>query len=191
MTAMTDVAATKGQGESESYLTMEAFLMSVEKKGYRIAQIAVGEHADALDILQDAMCKLVSYYSNKPAEQWKPLFYRILHNRINDWHRHNKLKQMLFFWKSEDSQDVEMPIESKVEPMLSVAKEQLQQDVINVLTTLPVKQQQCFLFRAWEGMSVKETAMAMECSEGSIKTHYFRAVQKLKSALGESHDIKI
>ncbi len=179
----------------EPPLTMEAFLLGVEKKGYRIALLAVAQHADALDILQDSMFKLVSNYAEKPPGQWKPLFYRILHNRITDWQRQQKLKSMFMFWRNDDDNSEDpvatLPDSDAHEPTQALGKSELQADVIQALQALPLKQQQCFLFRTWEGMSVKETAAAMECSEGSVKTHFFRAVQKLKLVLGESHGITI
>ena len=177
------------------FASIDDFLISVEKKGYRIALLAVGQHADAIDILQDAMLKLVTNYSEKPANEWKPLFYRILHNRVTDWQRQQKLKNMFFFWRhdSEDEADIfdNISDEKTLDPMQAIGKSALQKDVVAELEKLPLKQQQCFLLRTWEGMSVKETAVVMQCSEGSVKTHFFRAVQKLKSVLGESHDIKI
>lgn len=177
------------------FASIDDFLISVEKKGYRIALLAVGQHADAIDILQDAMLKLVTNYSEKPANEWKPLFYRILHNRITDWQRQQKLKNMFFFWRqdNEDEADIfdNISDEKALDPMQAIGKSALQQDVVAELEKLPLKQQQCFLLRTWEGMSVKETAVVMQCSEGSVKTHFFRAVQKLKSVLGDSHDIKI
>lgn len=177
------------------FASIDDFLISVEKKGYRIALLAVGQHADAIDILQDAMLKLVTNYSEKPAKEWKPLFYRILHNRITDWQRQQKLKNMFFFWRhdSEDEADIfdNISDEKALGPLQAIGKSVLQKDVVAELEKLPLKQQQCFLLRTWEGMSVKETAVVMQCSEGSVKTHFFRAVQKLKSVLGESHDIKI
>ena len=179
------------------FASIDAFLMHVEKKGYRIALLAVGQHADAIDILQDAMMKLVSNYQERPSKEWKPLFYRILNNRITDFHRQQKMKNLFFFWRSNDDEDESDALHESItdekgeEPVKQLDKEMQQQDILQELEKLPVKQQQCFLLRSWEGLSVADTAQAMGCSQGTVKTHFFRAVQKLKAVLEEQHDIKI
>lgn len=175
---------------------LNVFLQSVELKAYRMALFAVSEHADALDIVQDSMFKFVSNYAEKPREQWKPLFYRILQNKIRDWHRHQKVRSIVLFWKQdEESADIsELPganPSAEEQPETALDKNQLQDSVIQALWGLPEKQRQCFLLRSWEGCSVADTAIAMGCSQGSVKTHYFRAVNKLRDLLGAVHDIKI
>ena len=175
-------------------VSMEAFLQSVEKKAYRMALLALSNHADAIDVLQDTMLKLVTNYEDRPANEWKPLFYKILQNRIRDFQRQYKMKNLLFFWKTEEQEDVMEDWKDDEEvnrPEQGLSKERMQERVLKALQALPEKQQQCFLMRSWEGMSVIETAEAMGCSEGSVKTHYFRAVSKLREFLGEEYDVQI
>jgi len=62
-------------------LDMDYFLTKIEKKAYTMVNVSVGGHADAIDLLQDSMFKLAVKYADKPAQEWKPLFYRILYNR--------------------------------------------------------------------------------------------------------------
>ena len=66
---------------------MDDFLASVERQAFRMAGFATRNDDEALDIVQDAMLKLVRKYSNRSAQEWPPLFYRILSNAITDWHR--------------------------------------------------------------------------------------------------------
>jgi len=173
-------------------LTMAAFLADIEKKAYHMAAFATGSHADALDLLQDSMIKLVTNYQEKPANEWKPLFYKILQNRIRDWHRHQKVKNVLFFWKNDEKDDwlptQEIDLQTDT-PEKNMNKEQQQQAALAHLKQLSGKQQQCFLLRSWEGLSVAETADVMGCSQGSVKTHYFRAVTKLRTMMEDDHEI--
>ncbi|GGA68279.1 RNA polymerase sigma factor [Neiella marina] len=185
-----------GDNTESTPVNMDEFLQAIEVKAYRIALFAVGEHADALDIIQDSMIKLVTNYQQRAATEWKPLFYRILQNRITDFHRKRKVRSFvqLFNFGSSREEPVEPP-DSEPHPdsvpQLAWQKQQQQQAVFKVLNDLPLKQQQCFLLRSWEGMSVAETAAAMDCSPGTVKTHYFRATTKIRELLEQQYDIHI
>ena len=176
---------------------MDSFLLQIEQKAYRMALMSVNQHADAIDLLQDSMLKLVVNYAHKPPQQWKPLFYRILQNGIRDWHRHQKVKQLLFFWKANSHPDDTTEEwsshvgDAKELPDNRLDASQQQDTALKGLAELSEKQRQCFLLRSWEGMSVADTADIMGCSQGSVKTHYSRAVHKLRSVLEDAHDITI
>ncbi len=176
------------KGELALDISIEEFLAQVEKKAYRMAEIATKNPADALDIVQDAMIKLVEKYSHKPSEEWKPLFYRILHTRIMDYFRKQKVYNKLFFWKKTtqtESGDVDLIdlASDHIAAERSLEAKQAIERVSLALKSLSPRQQQCFLLRNWEGLSITETAIAMKCAEGSVKTHYSRAKQALEEIL--------
>ncbi len=168
---------------------MNAFLQDVERRALRMAEMAVGNRDDALELVQEAMLGLVRRYADKPDDQWKPLFYKILSSRINDFHRRRAVRQrvMAFLPRGEEDDD---PLEQASYGERDNPVEAMQQDIANkamlaAIGALPVRQQQAFMLRAWEGLPVRDTAIAMSCSEGSVKTHYNRAVKALQQALAE------
>ena len=168
---------------------MEAFLKSVEKKAYRIALLGSGQPDDALDIVQESMIKLVSKYADKPEEELTALFYRILHNQIKDFQRRRTVRSRWFSWLNDDEGE-EDPLQKFADPNEQGAEHQLKVDgafvqLESALKDLPFRQQQAFLLRSWEELSVAETAQVMGCSAGSVKTHYSRALARLREKLGE------
>jgi len=173
--------------------TLETFLAEVERKAFRIAQISLRHEADALDVVQDAMMQLAHRYASRPAEEWRPLFYRILENRIRDVQRRRIVRQRVMSvlpWRGEDAEE-EMPDPidqapaAGPTPAAQIESDQMIQALEHALTELPGRQRQAFLLRNIEGLDVAETAAAMKCSQGSVKTHYFRALQALRSKLGD------
>jgi RNA polymerase sigma-70 factor (ECF subfamily) len=158
-----------------------------------MAQIAIRDVDDALDIVQDAMLQLARRYANRPAEEWKPLFYRILQNRIRDCQRRRMVRSRFYVWfpgrQDADGDEVADPLDLAPSQEPGPGERVMMAGALEALETavrrLPERQQQAFLLRNFEGLDVAETAAAMGCSEGSVKTHYFRAVQTLREALGE------
>jgi RNA polymerase sigma-70 factor (ECF subfamily) len=169
---------------------MDNFLRGVQARAFRIAHLATGNQEDALDLVQDAMFKLVEKYTERPEQEWTPLFYRILSSRINDLHRRNGVRNRFRRWLYDDPESNEDPIQTAEDefgqqPQRETETEQSMGKLEQALQRLPMRQKQAFLLRAWEGLDVKQTAIAMACAEGSVKTHYSRAVHFLREQLGE------
>jgi RNA polymerase sigma-70 factor (ECF subfamily) len=172
--------------------SLEAFLASVERKAFRIAQIALRHEADALDVVQDAMMQLSSRYAARPAQEWKPLFYRILENRVRDMQRRRNVRSRVMAympWRGEEDEDAADPIDMAVDqgplPPAQLESDEAMAALEQAIAALPARQREAFLLRNFEGMDVAETAATMKCSQGSVKTHYFRALQALRAKLGE------
>jgi RNA polymerase sigma-70 factor (ECF subfamily) len=171
----------------------DAFLAGVERRALRRAQLATRDRDEALDLVQDAMLRLARGYGSRPAAEWPGLFHRILVNRIRDWQRSQKVRRRLFFWAASDSgagDDAADPIENLADPQGADGAGELQGAQLadrleQALLQLPPRQRETFELRVWEGLGVEDTAAAMGCSAGSVKTHLSRALEALRNRLGE------
>ena len=194
---VTSLAGADRPGTQETILDaageLERFLKDVERRAFRMAEIALRNHEDALDVVQEAMIQLARSYGSRPSAEWKPLFYRILQNRIHDWQRRRRTRGRVIAWwtggiadDGEDEVDlIEAAPATDPGPATRLEHEQAMTAVQTALEALPPRQQQAFLLRNFEGLDVAATAVAMGCSEGSVKTHYFRALQALRVKLGQ------
>lgn len=149
----------------------------------------------ALDIVQDAMIKLSEKYGDKPAAEYPMLFQRILQNTIRDFYRRQKVRSTwttLFSSLTPDGEEDADPLEtlqdqegskSRVTPHQQLEQSQVLEIIEQEVKKLPPRQREAFLMRYWEEMDIAETAAAMGCSEGSVKTHCSRATHALAAAL--------
>jgi len=168
---------------------LDQFLAQVERRALVMAEIATSSREEALDLVQDSMLAFATKYAKKPENEWKPLFYRILQNRIRDWYRRSTVRNRWKGWLGfhDDNSD---PIQSAPDPHSILPEDEIHRDesgdaIAKAVGELPLRQQQAFLLRIWEGLDVASTAKIMGCSQGSVKTHLFRAMQSLRGQLEE------
>ena len=170
------------------------FLKSVEKRAFKRAVYQVRDEEAALDIVQDSMMKLAEHYGDKPAAELPPLFQRILSTTTLDWFRRQKVRNALFSNLSDfDAPDGEGDFdllealsgtsEQAESAEDSARRAQILSEIELQIQQLPPRQREAFLLRYWEEMDLAETAAVMGCSQGSVKTHCFRAIQTLAKAL--------
>lgn len=168
-------------------------MAGVERRAFRIAQLALRDTDDALDAVQEAMLQLARRYAQRPEQEWPPLFYRILQSRVRDCQRRRKVRnRVMSFFSGQRDEDGEAPdpIESapdphQVDPADQVVQGSAMQALEAAMESLPARQREAFLLRILEGLDVAETARAMGCSEGSVKTHLSRAMHSLREMLKE------
>jgi RNA polymerase sigma-70 factor (ECF subfamily) len=156
---------------------------------------AVRDEEVALDVVQDSMLKLAEKYGDRPENEFPMLFQRILQNTIRDYFRRSKVRSLwttvLSAFNSDDDEDHD-PLESiaaedgsglAVSPEAQLLQSRTVAAIEEEVAKLPTRQREAFLMRYWEDMDVAETAAAMGCSEGSVKTHCSRATHALAAAL--------
>lgn len=161
----------------------EQFFRQHELRALRVAELGLGDRDEALDCVQEAMIRLARRYARRPVEEWKPLFYRILNNQVLDCQR-RRVRQRRILGEPQPAGDLPLAADPGSEPEAVHAGEQYRLQLEAAMRALPLRQQQAFVLRAWEGLSTRDTAFAMRCSEGSVKTHYHRALSRLRAVAG-------
>jgi len=185
------------EGPLASRGELSAFLQGVERRAFKQAVFAVRDEEAALDIVQDAMLRLSEKYGHRPAAELPLLFHRIVQNAIRDWFRRQKtrstwttLLSSLAPGRGED--DDQDPLETlqpaggsnpAEAPGARLEQAQVLEIIEQEISRLPARQREAFIMRYWEELDVAETAKAMGCSEGSVKTHCSRAAHALAEAL--------
>ena len=186
-----------GSSQLASHQEISAFLAEVERRAFKQAMFAVRDDDAALDIVQDAMFKLTEKYADKPLAELPMLFQRILQNTIHDHFRRQKVRStwtvLLSAFGDKGEKDEEYdPLETlhaksdsnaTADPALQLEQAQIVGLIEQALARLPARQREAFLLRYWEELDVAETAAAMGCSQGSVKTHCSRAVRALAGML--------
>jgi RNA polymerase sigma-70 factor (ECF subfamily) len=171
---------------------LNRFLAGVERRAFRMARITLRHDEDALDAVQDAMLRLSQHYAARDPAEWPALFFRILQNRVRDLQRRRMVRarvMALLPWRRDPDEPEPDPVAEAADPApgpaASVESDAALGALEAALHELPARQREAFLLRSVEGLDVAQTAAAMGCSDGSVKTHYFRALQTLRARLGE------
>lgn len=178
---------------------LSSFLAHVERRAFRHAMYALRDEAAALDAVQDAMLRLASRYAGRPAGEWPMLFQRIMQNALRDALRRRKVRDAwgtllsaLGLGEAEDGGAGGDPLDALVAaddgnyrfaPDRAAEQREMLAVLEREIARLPARQREAFLMRYWEDMDTAETAAAMGCSEGSVKTHCSRATHTLAAAL--------
>jgi RNA polymerase sigma-70 factor (ECF subfamily) len=187
---MASISLTLGTAQLSS-TNLNQFLASSERRAYRIALAAVGDPEEALDIVQDSMLKLARLYAHKPEPELRILFNRILQSRIRDWYRRQRVRKAVMGWlpgnlnPEEESEEAfsQVPQPGTHNPQHLLENDELVLQIETAVRALPKRQREAFFLRCWDGLSTRDTAKAMKISEGSVKTHYSRALKALRDVL--------
>ena len=164
-------------------VSLEAFLADIGTRAFRFAEAGLRNRDDALDAVQDAMMKMLAY-RDRPAPEWTPLFWSILRRKIVDMQRRGNFRLRWLVPSSERSEDSQIDwADSAAGPSQSHDQREAYAKLVVALRKLPARQREAFTLRVLDELDVADTAEAMGCSQGSVKTHLSRARDALQKQL--------
>jgi RNA polymerase sigma-70 factor (ECF subfamily) len=175
-------AADAAVGTGLPPATLEQFLAGIGARAFRFAELGLRQREDSLDAVQDAMLKMLGY-RERPAEEWSPLFWRILRSRVVDAQRRRNFRLRWMAPAPARDDAVIDWADDAPGPARSHDGREAYARLATALATLPARQREAFTLRVLEELDVADTAHAMGCSEGSVKTHLSRAREALQRQL--------
>ncbi|WP_054029889.1 RNA polymerase sigma factor [Desulfatitalea tepidiphila] len=157
---------------------------------FRMMYYRTRSRMDAEDLTQDVFLRAYKQIGRieSPA-LFRSWLYRIAVNRVKDFYRRQRIKSLVG-WVSMDEEGFRESEEMVVAPD---AEERLDRRdfwnrVEGLLERLSKKEREAFLLRFFDQLSIQEMTTAMGKNESTVKTHLYRALNKIKAAMAETPD---
>ena len=162
--------------------SFDGFLEAIGPRAYRFAELGLRHREDALDTVQEAMLRMVGY-AGRPAAEWPALFWSILRSRVVDAQRRRGFRLRWMLPAAAHAEEGVDWADDAPDPSRSHDGREAWSRLSEALSALPRRQREAFTLRVLEELDVADTARAMGCSEGSVKTHLSRARDALQRQL--------
>lgn len=155
----------------------DQFVRDSSPRLLRMAYLLTGDRGHAEDIVQTALLQVARKWRRIRGEP-APYARRVVVNLAKN-HRRDRVRR---------------PHEliATIEPCYAPpdADVLLQQVLLSAVMDLPVRQRAVLVLRYFQDLSVEQTADALDCSIGTVKSQTHHAINKLREALGDSADLK-
>lgn len=173
-----DLVRRVQRGESSAFREL---VERYKRRAYAIAYDMMGTHEDAEDVSQEAFIRVYQSIKGFRGEAaFSSWFYRIVVNLcISWWRREVKYKGNLL---NEEHAGLEKQNYSE-DPEKALRAKEIARHVNQALQELSPKQRAVFVLRHYQGLSMKEIGEVLKCSEGTVKSQLFRAINRLQELL--------
>jgi RNA polymerase sigma-70 factor (ECF subfamily) len=165
-------------------------VIQYQHKIYQLTYSFVHNREDALDLSQEAFLKaFVALRRFKQKSAFYSWLHRITMNVCIDFLRSRRnVKSISLDTETASSYNV-LSQERRYSPTKNIEQKELREHILNAISALAPKQREVFVLRHWEGLLIKEIAVLIGRSEGTVKTHLFHATKNLRKHLLDYIDL--
>ncbi len=163
----------------------EQLVELTQEEIFRMIYYRTNSRADAEDLAQEVFLQAYKKVGRlKSADQFRGWLYSIALNRVRDFHRSRRFKNLFSEWdESSDMSPSNEPHQNDAgaSPLDSLAREAFWTRLTRSLEQLSRWEREVFMLRFMDQLSLREISRALTKSESTVKTHLYRALKKLKS----------
>jgi RNA polymerase sigma-70 factor (ECF subfamily) len=164
----------------EQYLSgnkkaFEELTMKYQKKIYGLAYRMTGDIEESKDITQSTFLSAIRHVSKfRKESSFKTWLYKIACNLCLNYRKKRK---------THDAELSESIIGNQSGALALAIRKERDHYIQKALFEVPDRQRTTILLRSYVGLSCRETAEIMGCSEGTVKANYHNGVKKIKTLL--------
>lgn len=156
------------RGDSEAFLQL---LAPNKDKLYRMALLYMKNETDALDVVQETICRAFTNIGTVREERYfSTWLVRILLNTATEFLR--RTSKIINF-------------DNRIEPTTPIEPIAERLDLLNAVSALPDAYKTVILLRYYEDLTVPQIAAMLQQPEGTVKTHLHRGMAILKKQFKE------
>ncbi len=172
-----------------SAFAWEKLVKRYEGRVYNHGLRLTGNPSDAMDLMQEVFLgvyrNLHRFRGDAKFSSW---LFRIAHNKAVDMNRRKQLLRTQRSSGDEEADEFEgLPADMQDEPDKRLSDQELNQQIITLLATLPLDQRLVVEMKVFQSLTFEEIALLQDISVNTAKTRFYTALRKLKVVSEESH----
>lgn len=169
-----DVVASTGEG-------FESWVRASSPRLRRLAYLLTGNLDEAEDLLQSAYAKVLPrWHRISTYDSPEAYMHRVMVNLRTSWWRRSRNRE----WSTDEIPEASWRAGTPGEGDAVVESQVL----LAALRALPERQRAAVVLRHWCDLSEAQTADAMQCSVGTVKSSASRGLAHLRAALAQTPD---
>ena len=150
---------------------------------FRAAYLVTGDAPEAEDATQEAFIKAYRAIDRfRPGAPFRPWLLTIVTNEARNRRRSAGRRAKLNLQVATESQV------APVSPEAAVVAAERREELMAGVGELSKREQLVILYRYFLGLSEEETATALGCARGTVKSRLSRAIARLRKAMAKEED---
>ena len=179
---ISEVASLVHKARSGNRFAFNQLINMFQNDIFKMVFYRTRSHMDAEDLTQDIFLKAFKNLSKlKSVEKFKSWLFSIAINRIRDFYRKKRFRDM---FSADFKPDEEMKKSDEnsehPDPLDDIVKKDFWHKVESILKKLPAMEREVFALRFMDSLNINEISGVLGKSESTIKTHLYRALGKFK-----------
>jgi RNA polymerase sigma-70 factor (ECF subfamily) len=179
------IAALAEKSRDGNRMSFQELVSMFQEDIHRLVYYRIYSQMDAEDITQEVFVQAYRKLKNlNDTQKFRSWLYSIAVNRCNDFLRKRKFLSLLQFRSAQEQEFMDAGKGMVNDYNDPIAKKRFWEQVRSLLDKLSVMEREVFTLRFMDQQSINDISAILDKSESTVKTHLYRALNKVRKDSG-------